>query len=93
MYVYIISNSKLSPLYIGVTNDLVRRIYEHRNKLIKGYSSKYNLKNLLHYEVFDSAYDAISREKQLKNWHKDWKLNLIKDHNPNFKDLYEVIIE
>jgi len=88
MYVYIVSNSKLSPLYIGVTNDLIRRVYEHKNKLVKGYTEKYNCTILFYYEVFENAYDAISREKQLKNWHKDWKLNLIKGINPKLKDLY-----
>ena len=87
-YVYIISNQKNSPLYIGVTNDLERRIYEHKNKLIqKSFSSKYCLDKLLFWETTEDVVVAIEREKQLKNWHKIWKLNLIKTINPNYKDL------
>ena len=93
MYVYITTNKNHAPLYIGVTNDLIRRVYEHKNKLIKGYTSKYNCTTLVYYEVFDDAYNAISREKQLKNWHKDWKLNLIKEMNPDMKDLYKDITQ
>jgi putative endonuclease len=89
-YVYIISNTKLAPLYIGVTNNLEKRIYEHKNKLISGsFSSKYNLSKLLYWERGQDIDSCIKREKQLKNWHRQWKLNLIKTTNPNFKDLSE----
>lgn len=91
MYVYILTNSKNTPLYVGVTNDLVRRIYEHKNKIADGFTKRYNCNLLVYYEVFEDAYHAISREKQLKNWHNDWKLNLIKEMNPDFKDLYDEI--
>jgi putative endonuclease len=74
-------------LYIGVTNDLVRRIYEHQNNLVKGFSSAYKTHKLVYFEETNSIEDAIKREKQLKNWHRDWKLNLIKELNPNFEDL------
>ena len=93
MYVYITTNSKQKPLYIGVTNDLIRRIYEHKNELVKGFTQKYNCTNLVYYEVFEDAHNAISREKQLKNWHRDWKLNLIKEKNPDFRDLYGDIVQ
>ena len=86
-YVYIISNHSNNVLYIGVTNDLARRIYEHKNKLIKGFSSKYNLVKLVYYEITESIESAIAREKQLKNWHRDWKINLINQFNPEWKDL------
>jgi len=86
-YVYIISNHSNNVLYIGVTNDLARRIYEHKNKLIKGFSSKYNLAKLVYYEITESIESAIAREKQLKNWHRDWKINLINQFNPEWKDL------
>lgn len=82
-----LSNSQIRPIYIGVTNDLGRRIYEHKQKVIDNYTAKYNLNILLWYEEFNNPEDAIAREKQLKNWHKEWKLNLIKEENPEFSDL------
>lgn len=85
-YVYIMSN-KSKTLYIGVTNDLARRIYEHKNKLIDGFTKKYNLTMLIYFEVVNSVEDAIRREKQLKNWHRQWKINLIESINKEWKDL------
>ena len=76
-----------STFYIGVTNDLVRRVIEHKNKINEGFTSKYNLNKLVYYETTNSIEVALNREKQLKNWHRDWKINLIKSVNPNFKDL------
>ncbi|MBL7159323.1 GIY-YIG nuclease family protein [Candidatus Microgenomates bacterium] len=90
-FVYIIGNNR-PTLYIGVTSDLVKRVYEHKQGLVKGFSKKYKLHKLLYYEIFDDIYEAIKREKQLKNWHREWKLNLIKSKNPSFKDLYPEII-
>jgi len=78
-------------LYIGVTNDLIRRIYEHKNKILKGFTSKYNVEKLVYYECFEDELLAIQREKNLKNWHKEWKENLIRQMNPEWKDLYEGI--
>jgi putative endonuclease len=87
-FVYIISNSENSPLYVGVTNNLENRIWEHKNKIcINSYSSKYNLDKLLYWEISEDITSAIAREKQLKNWHKKWKENLIKTINYNFQDL------
>ena len=87
-FVYIISNQKNNPLYIGVTNNIERRIFEHKNKLIPdSFSFRYFLNKLLYWEITEDIISAISREKQLKNWHKDWKLNLIKSTNPKYKDL------
>lgn len=80
------NNSK--TLYIGVTSDLKRRIYEHKNKLIDGFTKKYNLTKLVYFETFNSIEDAIHREKQLKNWHRQWKINLIESMNKEWKDLY-----
>jgi putative endonuclease len=91
-FVYIISNGKDSVLYIGVTSDLVKRMYEHRESLIEGFSKTYQAYKLLYYEYFDAISDAILREKQLKNWKRDWKLDLIRASNPEFRDLYEDII-
>ena len=86
-YVYILSNQINSVLYIGVSNDLIRRMYDHKNKLVNGFSKRYNLNKLLYFEKTDNVEVAIQREKQLKNWHRQWKLNLIKENNPEFKDL------
>lgn len=91
MYVYIMSNKNNNVLYIGVTNDLIRRIYEHKNKILKGFTSKYNVEKLVYYECFEDELLAIQREKNLKNWHKEWKENLIRQMNPEWKDLYEGI--
>jgi len=91
-YVYIITNQAASTFYIGVTDNLIRRIYEHKEELIEGFSKKYKLHNLVYSEVAMSAIEAIEREKQLKRWHRRWKINLIKILNPNFDDLYETII-
>lgn len=79
------NNSK--TLYIGVTNDLNRRIFEHKNKLIEGFTKKYNLTKLVYYETCNNIEDAIHREKQLKNWHRQWKINLIETVNKEWKDL------
>lgn len=86
-YVYILTNLNNTTLYIGVTNDLKRRLYEHKNKLIEGFTSKYNLDKLVYFEITESIESAINREKQLKRWHRDWKINLIKEGNPDFYDL------
>ena len=86
-YVYIVTNRKNTVLYIGVTNNLRRRVYEHKKKIVKGFSSKYNLCKLVYYEINSNIESAIRREKQLKNWHREWKLNLISDFNRDWKDL------
>jgi putative endonuclease len=86
-YVYILTNKSNKVLYIGVTNDLIRRIFEHKNKRIEGFTKKYNLVKLVYYEVTNEVEVAIRREKQLKNWHRDWKINLINQFNPDWKDL------
>ncbi|MCK4544024.1 GIY-YIG nuclease family protein [candidate division WOR-3 bacterium] len=86
-YVYIITNRNNNVLYIGITNNLKRRIYEHREKLISGFSKKYNLKKLVYYESTSDVKSAILREKQLKNWHREWKINLITRFNNGWKDL------
>jgi len=84
--------NKHLTLYIGVTSNLIKRVYEHKQNIVKGFTKKYNLHILLYFEIFDDINEAIRREKQLKNWHRDWKLNLIKSKNPLLKDLYEEII-
>ena len=86
-YVYILSNKSNKVLYIGVTNDLQRRVYEHKNKLIEGFTSKYNVDKLLHYESTTDIKSAIEREKQLKSWSRAKKEELINKSNPQRKDL------
>lgn len=91
-YTYILTNNSNNVLYIGVTNNLVRRLYEHKQKINpEGFTARYNLNKLIHFECFSNIKDAIAREKQLKNWHRPWKEELIKKHNPSWKDLSEKI--
>lgn len=90
-FVYILGNER-PTLYIGVTNNLVRRVWEHKEELVDGFTRKYGLTKLLYFEQFSYVEDAIKREKQLKHWNRTWKLELIKKTNPEFKDLYVSII-
>ncbi len=85
--VYIMTNYSETTLYIGVTSNLEKRVWEHKNKVVKGFTNKYNVNKLVYFELTDSIEFAIKREKQLKRWHREWKLNLIKENNPDFKDL------
>ena len=87
-YVYIMTN-KSRTLYIGVTNDLMRRVYEHKNKLVKGFTKNYNIQFLVYYESTSSIYSAIEREKQIKGWLRAKKIALIDSMNPEWKDLSE----
>lgn len=86
---YIITNKKDGVLYIGVSNDLERRMFEHKNKLVKGFSSKYNLNKLIYFESYQFVKEAIKREKNLKKWKRDWKINLIVEDNADRIDLSE----
>jgi putative endonuclease len=90
-YVYIITNNTKTVLYIGVTNNLKRRIYEHKNKSVPGFTQKYNINKLIYFEHFDNINDAIVREKQLKKWNRKWKEELINKVNSDWEDLYEEI--
>jgi putative endonuclease len=90
-YVYILASKKNGTLYIGVTNDIIRRTYEHRNGLIEGFTKKYNVKLLVYYEIHQDINEAIKREKALKKWLRKWKIELIEKSNPNWKDLYDEI--
>ena len=91
-YVYIMSNKKNGTLYIGVTNDLIRRVYEHKNKLAKGFTEKYGLTKLVYYEHTESIEAAIVEEKRLKDWHRSWKIRLINKMNPAWDDLYDKLL-
>lgn len=89
MYVYVMASKPRGILYIGVTNNLIRRVYEHKNSLIKGFTSRYKLYYLVYYEYYEYKIAAIEREKQLKRWKRQWKINLIEKENLNWRDLYK----
>ncbi len=91
-YVYILASRRNGTLYIGVTSDLARRIFEHREGLLPGFTREHGVKTLVHYEPFDRIDDAIHREKQMKKWNRAWKLELIERHNPQWLDLYETLL-
>lgn len=86
-FIYIMSNKNLTTFYVGVTNDLERRVKEHKGGEGSEFTSKYNLTHLVYYEVISDIKTAIQREKQLKNWHRNWKIDLIKELNPEMLDL------
>ncbi len=88
-YVYIITNKKDGTLYIGVTSDLKKRIWQHKNKIIEGFSKKYNLTKLVYFEIYDEYWEAANREKRMKKWNRDWKIKRIEEVNPNWNDLYD----
>jgi putative endonuclease len=87
-YVYILASRIGGTLYIGITNDLVRRVAEHRLKPVESFTKKYEVGRLVYFEQFDDAENAIRREKRLKRWNRAWKIRLIEEHNPNWDDLY-----
>jgi putative endonuclease len=87
-YVYILASKKNGTLYIGVTNDLIKRVYEHKNNLADGFTKKYNIHDLVYFEETNDVYEAIQREKQMKKWNRRRKINLIQAENPDWKDLY-----
>lgn len=91
-YVYILASKTKGTLYVGVTRDLVRRIWEHRNDLVSGFTKRYNIHRLVYFEQTNDILSAIKREKQLKNWHRRWKIDLINQDNPTWSDLYTEII-
>jgi putative endonuclease len=91
-YVYILASKKNGTLYIGVTNNLLKRVYEHKNNLIGEFTKKYSVHNLVYYEAYSDIYGAIAREKQMKKWKRQWKINLIEKSNPSWKDLYPHLV-
>ncbi len=86
-YVYILANGKNGTTYVGITSDLIGRIWEHKNKVNHGFSSKYNIDRLVYYEIFNDVNEAIDREKKLKLWKRKWKIELIEKNNPIWEDL------
>ena len=90
-YVYILASERNGTLYIGITTDLAKRCYEHKNKTFKGFTSRYRVHLLVHYEVHENIISAIAREKALKKWNRAWKLELIEKLNPEWRDLYSEI--
>lgn len=86
-FIYILASKKHGILYIGVTNNLKRRIYEHKNGIIEGFTKRYFVKNLVWYDSTDSIESALTREKQMKLWKREWKINIIEKNNPEWKDL------
>ena len=90
-YVYMLASARNGTLYLGVTSDLVNRIWEHREGVFEGFTKKYGIKHLVWFEVHTDVVAAITREKQLKKWHRDWKINMIQQWNPDWRDLYEEI--
>lgn len=91
-FVYILTNFKETTFYIGVTSNLQKRIWEHKNKVIEGFTEKYNVDRLVYFEQTEDVETALNREKQLKRWHRQWKINLIKEFNPEMRDLFESIV-
>ena len=91
-YIYLLANKHNNVLYTGVTNDLIRRVYEHKNKLVVGFTKKYNVNRLVYYEVCGSIITAIEREKQIKGWSRKKKQDLINVLNPEWTDLYRTLL-
>lgn len=90
--VYVLASGRNGTLYIGVTSDLVKRIWEHKNNLAEGFTRRYNVHHLVWYELHDNMNSAIEREKRMKEWKRDWKLRLIKNFNPGWQDLYDTLV-
>ena len=88
-FLYILASKRNGTLYIGVTNNLLKRVHQHKNDVTEGFTRKYNVHSLVYYEVFNRIQDAITREKQMKKWKRQWKMELIEKSNPNWEDLFE----
>ncbi|MBP7336967.1 GIY-YIG nuclease family protein [Niveispirillum sp.] len=91
-YVYILASARNGTLYIGVTSDIGRRVWEHREGLVEGFAKRYGIKTLVYYEAFERIDDAIHREKRLKKWNRAWKLELIESSNPDWNDLSSTLL-
>ena len=91
-YVYLLASRKYGTLYLGVTNDLVRRVHEHKSKAAPGFTSRYEVDRLVWFERYEDPGSAITREKDLKKWRRDWKINLIEQDNPDWLDRFAMIV-
>ena len=89
--VYILASQTAGTLYIGVTSDLKKRVWEHKNKVVESFAGKYDIGKLVYYEVYDDPENAILREKRMKKWERNWRVNLIREMNPDWEDLYDKI--
>jgi len=90
-YIYILASQRNGTIYVGVTTDLKKRVWQHKNKVIKGFTEKYNVHHLVYFEHFEDYWEAGLRERRLKKWKRKWKLELIEQSNPNWNDLYETL--
>ena len=90
-FVYILASKKNGALYTGVTSSLVQRVWQHKNKEVEGFTQKYDVDRLVYYEIHEDSMEAITREKQLKKWKRAWKVRLIEEKNPEWRDLYDEI--
>jgi len=90
--VYILASKRNGTLYIGVTSDLAKRIWEHKNNMVEGFTKRYGVDRLVWYELHETMESAIQREKQIKEWKRKWKLELIESINPNWQDFYHMIV-
>jgi putative endonuclease len=91
-YVYLLASRRHGTLYLGVTNDLVRRVHEHKTKVVPGFTERYGVDRLVWFEIYDDRTTAIAREKAVKKWQRDWKIRLIEEQNPDWRDLYPAIV-
>ncbi len=90
-FVYILASQMAGTLYVGVTSDLKKRIWEHKKKTTESFTKKYDVHKLVYYEVYDDPENAILREKRMKKWNREWKINLFRDTNPDWQDLYDTL--
>jgi putative endonuclease len=91
-FVYILANRKHGTLYIGITSNLTQRTYQHKSKIVHGFTKRYDIHKLVYFETFDDPISAITREKRLKKWDREWKLQLIERENPGWVDLYDTLV-
>lgn len=90
--VYVLASQRNGTLYVGVTSNLRKRVWEHKNELVEGFTKRYGVHHLVYYEIYDDMMPAITREKQIEKWNRAWKLDLIEKQNPDWKDLWEGIV-
>ena len=90
-YVYLLASDRNGTLYLGVTNDIVRRVYEHKSKVVAGFTKRYAVDRLVWFEIYDNPSTAVAREKEVKKWRRAWKIRLIEEQNPQWIDLYSQI--